>query len=143
MADSISNKRTHEFGRRHLEPFAEPLAGRRGASGAAVLLQYESDTVHHVLPECLLTSATVLSSDPLSNVLTDGSGFRFHSLNSPYTLQAGTYVIGWVAHGESYICYPANCGSSNPSITFVQGMSAFSDTLVFPASSDNFGNPGQ
>ena len=94
------------------------------------------------LSQSLLTSVTVLSSDPLSNVLADGSGFHFHSLNSPLTLQAGTFVIGGVAHGESYICYPANCGSFNPTIGFGQGLSAFSDTLVFPGNSDVFGNPG-
>src|ERR1017187_3343280 len=39
----------------------------------------------------LLASISVSSSDLLTNVLADGSGFRFAPLGSPLTLQPGTY----------------------------------------------------
>jgi hypothetical protein len=84
----------------------------------------------------LLAQVTVQSADPLLNVLSDQSGFRFHSLASPVTLKPGIYVLGGTTHGESYIFYPVSSASFDPAIIWLQALEAFSDTLVYPAAAD-------
>lgn len=87
--------------------------------------------------ETLLTSLSVLSTDPITNVLTDGSGFRFHDLSSHYLLAPGTYYIGGTNHGtESYVFYPQADVSYDPAVTWLSGQYAYSETLVFPGTTD-------
>ena len=81
----------------------------------------------------LLVSISVSSTDPLTNVLADGSGFRFASLGSVLTLQPGTYIIGGTNHNtESYLSYPASDVTYDPAVTWISGMYAYSDGLTVP-----------
>jgi hypothetical protein len=87
--------------------------------------------------QTLLVSTTVAGTDSISNVLPDGSGFRFDSLTSPYTLQPGTYYIGGTNNStESYVFYPGSSVSYDPAVTWLSGQYAYSDTLVFPGTTD-------
>jgi hypothetical protein len=87
--------------------------------------------------QTLLVSTTVAGTDSISNVLPDGSGFRFDSLTSPYTLQPGTYYIGGTNNStESYVFYPGSSVSYDPAVTWLSGQYAYSGTLVFPGTSD-------
>jgi hypothetical protein len=87
--------------------------------------------------QTLLVSTTVAGTDSISNVLSDGSGFRFDSLTSPYTLQPGTYYIGGTNNStESYVFYPGSSVSYDPAVTWLSGQYAYSDTLVFPGTTD-------
>lgn len=84
----------------------------------------------------LLASTTVFSGSGIfSNVLPDGSAFRYTMLGSPVALGAGTYEIVGTNHGESYLpnANPADV-TFNPAVSFVGNVAVSGDTLQFSAS---------
>ena len=81
----------------------------------------------------LLASISVSSTDALTNVLADGSGFRFKGLGYSLWLQPGTYTVGGTNHNtESYLSYPASNVTYDPAVTWISGMYAYSEPLTFP-----------
>jgi len=86
--------------------------------------------------QTLLIASSVASSGPISNVLPDGSGFRFDTEDTPFTLQPGTYYIGGTNHTESYLSYPSSSVTYDPAVHWISGQYAYGDTLTFPGTSD-------
>jgi hypothetical protein len=84
----------------------------------------------------LLLSAEVLSSDPASNQLADGSVFRFHTLGTSLVLGAGDYVIAGANLGEGYLFQDPGDVTFDPAVQFLGNRVVASATLVYPSSVD-------
>ena len=109
--------------------------GFHGATGAPVSVNVGIWNTS----QTLLVSTTVASTDPISNVLADGSGFRFDALTSAYTLQPGTYYIGGTNNGTEYnISNPSSSVTYDPAVTWLGGRYANGNTLAFPGTPDGF-----